>query len=173
MMNELISRLSGPVSKQKSLEVAAFVMTDPSRLDTLIDIFLGDDHRLCQNAAMTITCLVDHYPGSIHPYITRCIDQLDKNPIDAVKRNVLRMLQDQETPESHHGQLVQHCFDYLTNRQTAIAIQVFAMSVLANLCDIYPDLKNELRIIVEDMIPNGSGGIQSRGKKILKRLAHG
>jgi hypothetical protein len=49
-------------------------------------------------------------------------------------------------------------------------VKVFGMTVLANLCEKLPELKNELRIIIEDQMPYGSAGFKSRGSKILKKL---
>jgi len=58
----------------------------------------------------------------------------------------------------------------LENKKEPIAIRVFAMTVLANLADTYPEIKGELIAVIEDQMPYGSAGFISRGKKILKKL---
>jgi hypothetical protein len=51
-----------------------------------------------------------------------------------------------------------------------IAVRVFSMSVLANITRHEPDLKKELRIIIEDQLPFASAGFRARAKKVLKEL---
>jgi hypothetical protein len=45
------------------------------------------------------------------------------------------------------------------------------MTVLANIARAEPDLKHEIKLVIEEMLPLGSGGIISRGKKVLKQLS--
>jgi len=44
------------------------------------------------------------------------------------------------------------------------------MENLFRLSLIYPDLRNELHSTILQVMENGSAGIKSRGKKILKKL---
>jgi hypothetical protein len=44
------------------------------------------------------------------------------------------------------------------------------MTVLLNIVKYVPELKEELKIIIEDQMPYASAGFQSRGKKTLKAL---
>jgi hypothetical protein len=89
---------------------------------------------------------------------------------DAVKRNTVRLLQFISLPKSLQGVTAQVCFDLLQNRKEAIAVRVFAMTVLSNIAKDQPALKSELKIIIEDNLPYGSAGFVSRGRKILKEL---
>jgi hypothetical protein len=62
------------------------------------------------------------------------------------------------------------CFGHLNNRRTAIAIQVFSITVLHNIARDEPDLRRELRIILDDLMPYGSPGFRARARKILQDL---
>lgn len=44
------------------------------------------------------------------------------------------------------------------------------MTILHNLSKEHPDLKNELRVAIEEQMPYASAGFKSRGNKILKAL---
>jgi hypothetical protein len=46
------------------------------------------------------------------------------------------------------------------------------MTVLANIAMEEPDLKDELKIVIEDGLPYGSAAYISRAKKTLKQLSH-
>jgi hypothetical protein len=44
------------------------------------------------------------------------------------------------------------------------------MTVLFNIVKKYPELKDELKMSIEDQLPYGSAGFKSRGRRILKSL---
>ena len=44
------------------------------------------------------------------------------------------------------------------------------MTVLYNLSVNIPEIKNELKLLIEDLLPYGTAGIKSRGRKILAKL---
>ena len=87
----------------------------------------------------------------------------------AVKRNIMRLLQDIEIPKPLYGTLTDKCFALLDPKET-IAVRVFSMTVLANIAKQEPDLKKELRIVIEDQLPYGSAGFLSRARKVLKEI---
>jgi hypothetical protein len=90
----------------------------------------------------------------------------------AVKRNVLRILQFLPLPEDLHGQLMNICFPLLEDPKEQIAIRVFAMTVLSRLVALYPDIKGELRAIIEDALTHDpSPGFRSRSRIVLKSIA--
>ncbi len=102
----------------------------------------------------------------------RCIIQhLHKPDIhDAVKRNIVRILQNVEIPEEHYGEVADVCFTWLEDPNVAVAIRVFSMSVLWNICQKEPELMPELRATIEDWIDYSSTGFKSRGNKVLKMI---
>jgi len=44
------------------------------------------------------------------------------------------------------------------------------MTILFNMTQKIPEIKNELLPIIEDQLPYGSAGFQARGKKIITAL---
>jgi hypothetical protein len=80
------------------------------------------------------------------------------------------MLQFIEIPKSLHGEVANTCFDYLHDRKEAIAVRAFSMTVLANIAKTSPDLKRELILLLEDILPYGSAGLVSRARNTLKQF---
>jgi hypothetical protein len=89
---------------------------------------------------------------------------------DAVRRNTFRLLQYIEIPPRLHAKVVNLGFHYLTDKRQAVAIRVFAMSVLANLSQAVPEIKNELKFAIEEQLPFASAAFVSRARKILKKM---
>ncbi len=89
---------------------------------------------------------------------------------DAVKRNVIRILQFIAIPEKLLGVVTSVCFEYLASPNEPIAVRVFCMTVLANIAQKEPDLKNELRLTIQRQLSHGSTGFCSRARKVLDSL---
>ncbi|UII32962.1 hypothetical protein LVD17_03860 [Fulvivirga ulvae] len=159
-------------SKSNANKIARYISDDARRFGLLMVLFLSNEYRVTQRAAQVVSICTDNYPDLISPYLKQLILNLRNDIHDAVKRNSLRILQNIELPDSLHGEMADIGFSILASGEEPVAIKVFAMTVLANLCKREPDLKNELQIIIEDQMPYGSAGFISRGSKILKRLQH-
>lgn len=150
---------------------ADFVGSNPKRFADLIDIFLDGPYRITQRASWPISICVEREPSLIKPHLTRILKELERpNAHDAVKRNIVRLLQFVPIQKSAQGRTIDNCFALLKDRKQPIAVRVFSMTVLANLVPEVPELKNELIPYIEDELPFGSAGFISRGKKILKAL---
>jgi hypothetical protein len=87
----------------------------------------------------------------------------------AIQRNTMRLLQYCEIPPRFHGTLIDRCFDYVKDRSTPIAVRALSMTVLHRLIEKEPDLRKELRIILEDELPYASAAFVSRARKILQK----
>lgn len=164
------SQLLREHSKANALSIVDFVGTDELRFGELLSLFLSDEYRVTQRAAHPLGLLFDRHPHLVQANIGTIIENLKNDVHVAVKRNTVRMLQSMPIPEEYEGFVMQTCFDYLNSRDEPVAVKVFSMTILANLAVKYPDIKNELALIIEELMEFGTAGILSRGRKILKQL---
>lgn len=88
----------------------------------------------------------------------------------AVIRNVVRLLQHVDIPKRYHGQIMSCCFDFVADIETAPAIKAFSLTILENLSAQYPDIKAELKLVIEERWPYEGAAFRSRAKKILKTM---
>jgi len=156
-------------SKAQTNKVVAYIGDDPEKFKQLMKLFFDETYRVTQRAAWPMSICVEKNPALIKPYLSKMIDKLADQTV-AVKRNSVRALQFLDIPSRLQGKAVNTCFELLNSPSEAIAVKVFAMTVLANICEKQPDLANELRLSIENQMPLGSAGFKSRGKKILARL---
>ncbi len=157
-------------SKAQAEYIANYIGRDKARFSALVALFTGPIYRVSQRAAMTLSKCIDNHPELLSPHLKSLISNLEGDVHVAVKRNTLRVLQDIQLPKSLWGQMTEICFNVLTSGDEPIAVKVFAMTVLNNIVQKEPDLKNELKIVLEDQLPYGSAGFKSRATKILKTL---
>jgi hypothetical protein len=63
------------------------------------------------------------------------------------------------------------CFGFIESMTEKPAIKAFSLTVLFNLSVQYPDIRPELKAIIEDRWDYESAAFKSRGRKILKALS--
>lgn len=159
-------------SRRQAEYIARYALSAPDRFKALFNLFCSSEEVVAQRAAYALHVCTDEQPNLIVPYIGRLMKMLEKPGIhDAIKRNAMRMLQFIEVSEKHHGTVTDAAFRLLNDRNEAIAIRVFAMNVIFNLSKLYPELGQELCLIIENEMSEGpKPAFVSRGGKILKAL---
>lgn len=160
-------------SKRQTMKITHWVGNNEKRFARLMTVFLTAEYRVVQRSSWIISLCGERYPRLIGPWVSQLVKRAgEKNVHDAVKRNVVRVFQFVEIPPSHQGKVVNLCFNFLQDVKAPIAVKAFSMTVLLNISQSQPDLKHELRLVIEQMLPYGSAGIHSRAKKVLTQLSN-
>ncbi len=158
-------------SKAQCTKIVKWVGSSQQRFDELFGLFIHDDYRVVQRSGWPLSyCVIDH-PSFINKHWKALINNLKKPDLhNAVKRNSIRLMQYLEIPEKFHGEVMDICFRFLESPTEALAVKVFSMSVLDNLAVLYPDIKPELKLVIEEQLPHQTAGFKSRAKKVLKMI---
>ena len=156
-------------SKTQTTRIVNYIGNDAERFGELMDLFFNDEYRVCQRAAWSVSYCGREHPKLLHPYIKKMLNNLNNPVHDAVKRNTVRVLQNIRIPKALQGLAVKQCFQLLEANEP-IAVKVFSMSLLGNIAKEHPELKHELKILIETQIPFASKGFLSRASKVLKGL---
>lgn len=85
-------------------------------------------------------------------------------------RNTVRLLQDVEIPRRYHGHVMSVCFEFIQRPETPIAVKAFSLTILGDLAAGYPDIRGELKLIIEEQWEQATPAFRSRAKKVLKTL---
>lgn len=158
-------------SKAQCNKIVKWVGADQQRFNELLFLFLHDEYRVVQRASWPVSNCVIAHPVLISKHWKKLISNLKKENLhDAVKRNSLRFMQDMEIPVKFHGELMNLCFTFLESPRESLGVKVFSMSVLGNLAKIYPDIIPELKLIIEEQLPQASAGFKCRAKNVLKSI---
>jgi hypothetical protein len=157
--------------REHALKIAAFACSSPKHFSELMQCFLSNEYRLAQRAAWCVSWSVKKNASLIQPYIKDLVQQLQRKDVHgAVIRNSVRILQEVEIPEWLHGELMNSCFSFIGSPSTPVAIKAFSLTTLFNLSKSYPEIKNELKLIIEERWNNETAAFKSRGKQILRKL---
>ncbi len=158
-------------SKTNCNRITKWIGDNQQRFDELFYLFLHDESLVVQRAAWPLSYAVEAHPQLIKKHLGKLIIRLKKPKIHvAVKRNTTRLLQHIIIPKRFHGEIMNLCFDYINSQDEAIAVKAFSLGVLQNLSKQYPDIKQELKTIIESRWDYETAAFRSRAKKILKEL---
>lgn len=158
-------------SKAQANQIADYVGDNEPIFKELVDVYLAGPYRITQRASWPLTICVERHPELIKPHLNKILKLLNTPSIhDAVKRNTMRLLQFVEIPKIYHGRVADLCFNYLGDKKEPVAVKAVSMTVLAQITEAVPELKRELKMIIEDQLPYSSPGFIARANKVLKVL---
>jgi len=158
-------------SKENTEKIVEYVGSNDKRLAELMDIFFYERWELVQRAAWAVGKLGET-THVLQPYLPQMIQHLQRADLhDAVKRNTIRTWQFMEIPDDYLGEVADICFEFLKKKQEPVAVKVFSMVVLEKVVHRAPELKDELKFLIEEQLPYGTAGFVSRGKKVLNNIA--
>ena len=178
-MKNSIPDITSLIREQHSLSVTLLVtdriLKQPELLKELFKLLKNGTATEKQRAAWPLGHIALADVSLFKPYLNSLIQLLDDNSHDAIKRNALKVLELSTLPKQIHAQVIEKCFPILINRSEPVAIRVYAMGILFQLCKTYPELSYELKSVIEADMEYGTPGYQSRGRKVLaglKKLTH-
>ncbi len=155
-------------SKANTVAIVNYIGADKKRFAELMDIFLEGEYRPTQRAAWPMSVCAEEHPKLIAPYLGKLIDLLPQPDVhDAVKRNIVRLLQYVEIPKTLAGKTFSNCIDHIEDPNEAIAIRSFALTVAAKIANGNGDLLKELRLIAEIALPNATVAFRVRFNRIF------
>jgi hypothetical protein len=161
-------------SKAQCDKIVRYIGNNKERFAELMKLFFKGEYRVTQRAAWPMSYCVRNHPTLIKPYLKKLIDNLEKPAQhDAVIRNSVRLLQDVEIPEDHHGRVMTICFNFIQSNETAVAIKAFSLTILKNLAKQYPEIIPEVKAIIEERWEHETAAFRSRAKKLLAFSAAG
>lgn len=165
---ELRETILAEHSKVQTNAIVKWVGNSQERFDALFHLFLKDEYRVVQRAARPLSYCIIERPQLIQKHFKDLVTNLhNPNLSGAVKRNTLRLLQHVSIPEKFHGEFMNLCFDYIASPTEAVAVKAFALTILQKIAQYYPEIKDEVKIIIEDRWEVESPAFKSRAKKFL------
>lgn len=178
-MTKSTSDITSLIRQQHSLRVTKLIadriLKQPELLKELFQLLKNGTVQEKQRAAWPLAHIAVADVSLFKPYLKNLIQLLNDNSHDAIKRNALKVLELSTLPKQVHAQVIEKCFPILINHSEAVAIRVYAMGILFQLCKTYPELGNELKSVIEADMEYGTPGYQSRARKVLaglKKLTH-
>ncbi|MGB3947594.1 MAG: hypothetical protein WBM13_06400 [Bacteroidia bacterium] len=167
---DFVAQLHKEHSRANTDLIANSIGNNAQLFKKIIDIIYNEEAPLPQRASWLLPVVNNKYPELLVPYISKFSKTVVNFTVDGIKRNMLSVLEKHIIPKNEQGKLVNVCFDYLLSPDETVAVKVYAMQIIANICVEHPELKNELKVVINDQLLKNTAAFYSRANKILKTL---
>lgn len=159
-------------TKVNTLAISSAILSNPALFDVLWEFVKAGKPPVPQRGAWVVSHIGEVKPDMLLPYFPDILPLLRAPKHDAVHRALVRTLaqMDMDIPEDYKGELYDLSIAWIGSPIKPIAIRIFCMDIAARIARPYPELKAELRQVIEEQMSWGSAGYKSRGKRIIKRL---
>jgi uncharacterized protein (UPF0147 family) len=164
-------QLQKEFSKPNSVKVALMVGANEELFAELMECLLEDDSEIARRAGWALSFCLDKHPYLFDKYVKVFVELMNNKTCHvAVKRAATQALQYMQIPEDIDGLAYDYGMNILNDPEESIAVKAYSLQILQNIVLKYPELKQELKQLVEVKMPFETPAFKSRGKKLLKIL---
>ncbi len=136
----------------------------------IIDIIYHSPPPLPQRASWLLTSINAQYPELLIPHFSLFVNSVQQFKTDGIKRNILSVVASHTIPEKLQGKLLDICFHFIVSPAETVAVKVHAMQIIANLAKEHPEIKGELKSVIEDQLPKTTVAFALRAKRVLSEM---
>lgn len=138
-------------------------------LTDLVDI-LYLDSKTAMRFSWIIGTLCELDPKSVFPVVNQIFENRNKIKTPNFDRTIAKIFYLVEIPQEIEGQAVDIMFSWLINPKILVSTKNYSLFALYKLTEKYPDLKIELKEIIEDQLDKNSNDFKKRATLILQKL---
>lgn len=164
----LINLLEDSNSKRMCEAVVKWVGNSPARFAELLAHVNGKDKLLMQRAAYPMSFAIEKKPGFITPHYKVLLKRMkEPNLHDAIRRNIIRALEYADVPGKWQGELMDACFQFLTDPKEKPAVKASCLTVLGKLAKQFPEILPEIKLIVDEARDHETAAFRARARKVF------
>ncbi len=157
-------------SKEQAEKVGKWACQSEDHAGALIQLVIESDVPVAKRAAWSLGGLGEHKAEVLNPHMALMHKGLQNPSHDAVARAIFRSLSMMDIPEDWRGEFLDQAFGYMQNPQNNPAVRVFAMQTAYNLSLPFPELLDELLMVLEQHYDEGSAGFKNRAGKLMAKI---
>lgn len=175
--DNLLNRLSRALSKAEAVKIALDKGCIPA---DLISLSLYPQNEIAFRASWVLEQFLYYRKDDLFPFIPDFISGYLIQTNRSCQRHFTKIMMSLTDSGSSteikplitecQEQIIEITFDWLIDPQTPVAVKVNCMDILLHFGKEQAWITDELRSQVQFLLKDGSAAVQSRGKRILKKL---
>ncbi len=169
-MDSLSDIVMAEHSRSQADFIADIVISRPQLIKELLDIVLLNHEPISRRASWPLRIISDRDNKLLEPYVHIIIEQLPNIDNVAIRRAFLAVLVNVVIPEEYHGELLQFLSEVLINAGSPVASLIYSADIFYKISMDEPELLNELKLMLELLIPFGTPGVKSKCRKTIKKI---
>lgn len=155
-------------------DVSKFVklsLVNEKTIPELIAFTTYETYPFPQYSSWLLIHIAEKYPARILPYHAQLIDQYLILIDPSAQRNLANCLTKLPSTTYREGELLDLLFNQLIDSTSKVAVKVYAMYLIVDFIQKFPELKSELIAILEKNLVHESPAYHAAVRKVMKRLA--
>lgn len=167
---DITKQLRKEHSKANTVLIGDFIFEDPSnRIPLLINCLIDNEIVIHQRASAVMGYLSEKNASLFIPYLDQLLICVETEKYHvALSRNFLKVLQNRlSLSEESVSNIINYCFTILEKNNLPVALHAYSITFIQNELIRYPELANELKVILEDRLPYASAAFRYRAKVAL------
>ena len=113
--------------------------------------------------------IVERDPERVRPVIPYLFRQRKAILIHNFERSLAKFFALAGIPEEIEGEAVEALFQWLMDPKVLLSTRIFAMAALDRYCVQQPELRHELRLVLERIVLENGGSLEKKARTILSR----
>lgn len=114
--------------------------------------------------------LCDLDPKTVEPAVPYFYSQLNKVNFPNFDRSLAKMFSLCGIPKANEAEVVDLLFNWILNPSINVSTKNYSLDALLKFSKNYPELINELRLVIEDQLSKNSISFEKHAKRILEKL---
>lgn len=169
-VENLHSLFEHAIHREQADFISDLIIGKPILLPELLEIIFAKEEPVSRRAAWPLRIISQKDKTIVEPFVPEIIDELESMEIVPILKLLLAVLVVTDIPKDYQGQLLQITSEILTNKGSSVASLIYSMDIFFKLSVNEPDLLNELKIMLEQLLPYGSPGVKNKSTKLIKRI---
>jgi hypothetical protein len=169
---DILNALENNYSTATIKKIAKLVCEQKAKLNELLSIFLGGEKKIAHRAAWALQHVAENKPELIVPHFKDLLKKLAiPNQHTSIYRSIFKCFQESEIPEKYVAQIFDASLIFMMSEIQEAAVRAYAITTASNICKTYPELKSELKLVLNEMMTMPqSKAVTVRAKRAFKDL---
>lgn len=114
--------------------------------------------------------LCDVNPSAVSPAVNFFFKERNKVNFPNYDRSLAKMANLCEIPKESEAEIIDLLFCWILNPKIIVTTKNYSLEALLKISKDHPELKNEIRIVIEDQVKKNSISFEKHAGKILVKL---
>lgn len=164
MKEEILEKIVEFRSSRDKKAFNRYFTEEDERLTILLEsVWNLEPYPYKEYASWMFFHIVRSNPESYQKYYDNLVDVLVETDNQSVLRNVVNSIQSLKITNYRESELIDLLISFIQNHENKVALQVYAIYILIQFCEKYPELSSEIDQIIE---------LNSEGKTMAYKVAH-
>jgi hypothetical protein len=150
---------------------AKLIAQNKTFVDDLLRYCLTLKYPYPQYSSWLLSHVAENHLEFILQFHSKIIDTFLDCQEPSTQRNLCNVLTKLPKIEYREGELLDTYFAFLQSSETKVALKVYSMYQIVDFLKDYPELKSELKIIIEDGIKKETPAFAAASRKVLKQIS--